>query len=322
MNCFTIISFYTPDFAHFGSTLKSDCEQFGYSHKIVEVDASDSLTEIWDRKIDYILHSIKRFGSILWLDVECRLLATIPNDWTAPLTCTFPLKGGCPVSTGLLMLSTEHIPFVKIWSKYARKYAELPDDFVLEFLLSKYDLPFNYIHTEFFDRTIPAQVVRGQWVAEGTVVQHPTTNRWQNPVVYSQTFNGSKKPNSNNGFEEEQARKRKYLYWRNFGGDFNQVEELMFTNVNRDYKISDWVFNPCAQRYSPYQYWPEITDIFGVKPLTKAKFEQYIRLGFPANKHREKALRRMRLNNEDKFLFNRTNVRSEWLKNTFWLGKF
>ena len=78
MSCFTIISFYTPDFAHFGSTLKSDCEQFGYSHNIVEVDASDSLTEIWDRKIDYILHSIKHFPYISHLvPYACLLLFSV-----------------------------------------------------------------------------------------------------------------------------------------------------------------------------------------------------------------------------------------------------
>ena len=308
MSCFTVISFYTPDFAHFASDLKADCDRLGYSHNIVEVEDSGLLTDIWDRKVDYILQSLKDFGSVLWLDVECRLLTSIPDDWAPPLTCTFPLKAGRPLSTGVLMLSSEHIPFVKVWSKYARKYEDLPDDFVLEFLLSQYDLPFVYVHTEFFDRSTPAQVVRGQWSNEDTVVQHPTINRWQKPVQYSLTFNG-KKTDSKKCLQEERSRKRKYIYWRNFGGDFNRVEELMSTDIDRDYEISNWVFNPSRQKYSPSQYWPEYADTFGVKPLTKSRFEQNILHGFPANKHREKSLRRMRLNYEDKSLFNRRSDR-------------
>ena len=71
-----------------------------------------------------------------------------------------------PVSTGLLWLDSSHLPLVKVWAKHARKYPDLPDDFVLEFLLREYDLPFTYIETEFFDRLKNSQIIRGQWKCE------------------------------------------------------------------------------------------------------------------------------------------------------------
>ena len=217
-----------------------------------------------------------------------------------------------PLSTGVLMLSKEHIPFEELWSKYAKKYAELPDDFVLEFLLKKLKLKFRFIHTEFFDRSIPAQVVRGQWQSEGTIVQHPTTNRWENPIVYSQTFNGKSKKSYEN-FTEQVSRKRKYIYWRNFGGDFDDVDHLMKTALDQDVEIADWVFNPRSQQYSPIPYWPKVTDVFGVKPLTKEKFQTCIVSGFSENNHRERSLKRMRLNWKDKVLLN-NNIPNSWLK--------
>lgn len=300
MSAYTIISFYTPNFSHFASSLKADCDRLGYPHRIVETDPSRSLTAIWDRKVDYILENLRELGSVLWLDVECRLLTKIPDDWIAPLTCTFQMKNGRPLSTGALMLSKEHIPFVELWSKYSKKYAELPDDFVLEFLLRHFDLSFQYIHTEFFDRTNPAQVVRGQWKTEHTVIQHSTINRWETPTVYSETFNGTRKNKRTVNRCEERARKRKYIYWRNFGGDYDEVDALMNSRVDKDFEVAEWVFNPSSQQYSPKPYWPSISEDFGVKPLTKEKYRRNINNGFAENKHRQQSLRRMRLNREDR----------------------
>ena len=152
MSKFTVISFYTPDFACFASDIIADCKKFNYSYDIREVDYSDTLVDVWDRKVEFIGECIERHGSVLWLDVECRIINPIPDNWTSPLTSTFPMGKSDPVSTGLLWLDSNHLPLVKVWAKHARKYPDLPDDFVLEFLLREYDLPFTYIETEFFDR--------------------------------------------------------------------------------------------------------------------------------------------------------------------------
>ena len=302
MKRFTVISFYTPDFACFASGLKQDCEKFGYAHEIREVEESASLVDTWDRKVDFIGEAINRHGAVLWLDVECRLLAPVPENWSAPLTSTFPMGGSCPVSTGVLLLDRPHQPLVKVWSRHARKYPELPDDFVLEFLLREYDLPFNYIETEFFDRRKMAQIVRGQWQGKGIVVQHPTINRWPDPARYHHAFNG-KELSSEPDPAMRVARKRKSLFWRNFGGDFEEVEHIMSSGVNEEREIDGWIFHPACHQYAPRQYWPDLAEVFGVKPLTLAKFIEHTQNGFKENIFRTKMLRKMRLSREEKSLY-------------------
>ena len=181
-------------------------------------------------------------------------------------------------------MSKEHIPFVELWSKYPKKYAKLPDDFILEFL----------------DHTCPAQVVRGQWKNESTIIQHPTINRWETPIVYSETFNGIGKNKGAVNQSAERARKRKIIYWRNFGGDYDEAEALMLSGVDKDFEIAEWIFNPKWQQYSPKPYWPSISEDFGVKPLTRDKFIQNFSIGFTENKHRQQSLKRMRLDRKDR----------------------
>ena len=207
-----------------------------------------------------------------------------------------------PISTGVLMLNRLHAPLAEVWSRHARKNNNLPDDFVLEFLLSQYDLPFNYIETEFFDQGSSAQIVRGQWKTNNTVVQHPTINRWPDPIRYSLAFNGEELSTETDE-AMKLARKRKYLYWRNFGGDFKAVDELMASEEDFEHKLNDWVFHPATQQYAPVQYWSTQPELFGVKPLTYEKYKKNTANGFKENPFRVKALKRMRLNNSEKYIY-------------------
>ena len=302
MSRFTVISFYTPDFAHFATDLRADCNRFGYPCHIVQIEKSRSLIDTWDCKVEFIHDAINRFGTILWLDVECRILSPIPEEWAAPLTSTFPMEKSRPISTGVLMLNRLHAPLAEVWSRHARKNNNLPDDFVLEFLLSQYDLPFNYIETEFFDQGSSAQIVRGQWKTNNTVVQHPTINRWPDPIRYSLAFNGEELSTETDE-AMKLARKRKYLYWRNFGGDFKAVDELMASEEDFEHKLNDWVFHPATQQYAPVQYWSTQPELFGVKPLTYAKYKKNTANGFKENPFRVKALKRMRLSNSEKYIY-------------------
>ena len=303
MNRFTIISFYTPDFSHFAEDLRADCERFGYQSEIVEIAESSSLVGTWDHKVEYIGEALKRLGPVLWLDVECRLCSPIPENWSAPLTSTFPMGKSRPVSTGVLFLDPSHIPLVEVWSRHARKAIDLPDDYVLEFLLSQYQLPFTFIETEFFDRHKPAQIVRGQWMAEGAVIQHSTINRWPDPVKYSRAFNGKSEDSPHSLLEARTSRKRKTLFWRNFGGSFDAVERAMLTDSNSEHEISGWIFHPATQEYAPVQYWDSHPDFFGVKPMNREAFYKHTGRGFKINPFREKAIRRMRLSREERSVY-------------------
>jgi hypothetical protein len=300
---FTVISFYTPDFAHFAADLRADCERFGYQFEIAEIPEAHSLVGTWDRKVEHISGAIERLGTVLWLDVECRLRAPIPEDWIPPLTSTFPMGKSRPVSTGVLLLNRSHLPLVEVWTRHARKETELPDDYVLEFLLSQYDLPFNFVETEFFDRQKSAQIVRGQWAPEGVVIQHSTINRWPDPVRYSRAFNGKNERISDISLETRIARKRKTLFWRNFGGDFEEIERIMATDADAEHELNEWVFHPARQEYAPAYYWNSHPEFFGVKPLTREAFWEHTGRGFQINPFREKAIRRMRLAREDKSVY-------------------
>ncbi len=307
MRNFTVISFYTQDFACFATDLIADCERFDYSYDIRKVSDSETLVDVWDRKVEFIGESIERYGSVIWLDVECRIVAPIPEDWTAPLTSTFPMGNSDPVSTGVLWLNQEHAPLVKVWSRHARKYPDLPDDFVLEFLLREYDIQFTYIETEFFNREMSAQIVRGQWECENLIVQHPTTNRWPDPTRYHLAFNGEHLLDEPDP-DMRIARKRKVLFWRNFGGDFDEVEQIMSSGEDREYELSGWVFHPASHHYAPVQYWTLFPEIYGVKPITRERFLERNMKGFEENNFRKKMLRRMRLAPEERFIYPRKRL--------------
>jgi len=313
---FTIISFYTPDFSHFAKDLRADCEHFGYQFEIVEIPESQSLVGTWDRKVEYIGNALKRLGPVLWLDVECRLRSPIPENWAPPLTSTFPMGKSRPVSTGVLLLDPSHIPLVEVWIRHAHKATDLPDDYVLEFILSQYELPFTFVETEFFDRQKPAQIVRGQWMAEGVVIQHSTINRWPNPVRYSEVFNGKNERSSDVNFESRAARKRKTLFWRNFGGDFGKVDEIMSSEGDAEHELNEWVFHPASKQYAPVQYWDTHPEFFPVKPLTREAFYEHTGRGFQINPFRENAIRRMRLSCEEQTVYplKRKGGFRRWLK--------
>lgn len=302
MSRFTVISFYTPDFHCFASDIIADCKKFNYSFDIRQVDYSDTLVDVWDRKVEFIGECIERYGSVLWLDVECRIINPIPEDWAAPLTSTFPMGKSNPVSTGLLWLNGDHLPLVQVWARHARKYPDLPDDFVLEFLLSEFDLPFTYIETEFFDRLKNSQIVRGQWQCEGLIIQHPTINRWPSPTKYHLAFNGEDLSSDSNPVMRI-ARKRKALYWRNFGGDFDEVDLIMRSESGKDHEINDWVFQPVSQHYAPKQYWDSDPEIFGVKPLSMKKFQDRNIVGFEENSFRARMLKKMKLTKDEKSIY-------------------
>ncbi|MCP4848824.1 MAG: hypothetical protein GY899_12855 [Verrucomicrobiaceae bacterium] len=202
-----------------------------------------------------------------------------------------------------MLLDPSHIPLVDVWSRHAREATNLPDDYVLEFLLSQYALPFNFIETEFFDRHKPAQIVRGQWMAEDVVIQHSTINRWPNPVRYSRAFNGKSEQTSDSRLETQIARKRKTLFWRNFGGSFDQVEKIMITDSDTEHELNGWVFHPARQEYAPVQYWDSHTEFFGVKPMTREAFYEHTGRGFRINPFREKAIRGMRLSRDEKSVY-------------------
>lgn len=194
------------------------------------------------------------------------------------------------------MLGEEDLPLLAKWDRYARKYPHSPDDFVLDFLTKALDYSIATVPLEFYDRSKPALVVRGQWQNEATVVQHATINRWPNPIKYRRAFVGSQRDKRR---AESVSRQRKHIFFRNFGGDFERVFQIMESGLTDPQSYSGWVFDSTDWTYAPEFYWPTIKDDFNVKPLTFEKSLSHFNDPLNVNRHRDVAIGRMKLDRED-----------------------
>ena len=120
---------------------------------------------------------VNRYGQILWLDVECRIVKRLPEDWQSPLILTYQHGGHRGFSSGVLMLDRSQLDLIDLWLKYARHYPRYPDDFVLDFLAQSIAMDFRTIPFAIYDRDAASPIARGLWGNEHTVVQHPPINR-------------------------------------------------------------------------------------------------------------------------------------------------
>ncbi|MEO2010171.1 MAG: hypothetical protein ABGX22_15965 [Pirellulaceae bacterium] len=265
MHQFTVITYFTPDFECFATGLKEDCQTLGYSlHCEGIAEQFDDVIRAFDFKISYIRDMVKRFGKVLWLDVECRVVKPIPEHWSSPLISTYDAGTSNGFSSGVLMFDEAQLELIDLWDKYAQKYPKYPDDFVLDFLSSSVPFGFATVPLEFYDRKTQCPVARGQWKNEHTVIQHPTINRWPEPTKYRRAFNGRERRGRTE--RESISRQRKGIFYRNFGGDFSSVKEVMQVGFETEYQHAGWVFDSVRQLYAPELYWPDLSDDFTSKP--------------------------------------------------------
>ena len=294
MNDFTIISYCTPNFLHFAEKLSKDCLKWGYPHHIEHLQENISnLIRAFDFKIEFIQDMIQKYGNVLWLDVECRLVGQIPSHWQRPLITDYNIDGTCGLSSGVLMLGKEDLEFVEIWKTYAKRYAKHPDDFVLEFLLR--DLPWhmNTVPIQFYERQTDALVTRGEFSGPKTVIQHPSTNRWPNPKRYRKAFGGRK------SMKATLARQRKHLFYRNFPGDFELIDRLM-SEARPPTEIEGWIFDGERGLYAPACYWNNYPEDYYSKPRNFAASHKAFFNRSEKKSYRSKVVKRMKLTAKDR----------------------
>lgn len=301
---FTVVTYFTPKFACFASELQRDCDAFGYPFHGEALDAEfDDLIKAFDFKIAYVRRMVQRYGQVLWLDAECRVVKPIPQDWSAPLISTYQTDRSRGFSSGVLMLDDGQQWVIDLWLKYAKKYPQYPDDFVLDFLSRKVPLDFATIPLEFYDRSTSCPVARGLWQNEFTVIQHPTINRWPAPASYRNAFNGKRGRRS---AREAISRQRKGIFFRNFASDFAAVEARMRSGTESEFHVSGWVFDAVQQRYAPELYWPSLADDYTSKPRTFAKSKENFNRKTRGRSFRETAMQKMRLDAADAKRFGQT----------------
>jgi len=298
----TVISYSTPDFRGFLDGLSQDCRRLGYRLHHHECDqVFDKVIAAFDYKIGFIREAIIEWGRVLWVDIECRIDRPIPSTWNPPLISCYDSGTSAGFSSGVLLLDREQLWLVELWEKYARKYPQFPDDFVLDFLATQVDLPFATVPFEFYDRDTLCPIARGEWTNDHTIVRHPTVNRWPRPLVYRRAFRG--KQRERHAERELISRQRKGIFFRNFAGDFDEIEALFGTTGETIVTRQGWVFDTQMREYAPEMYWPDLKDDFTVKPRTfEASREQFFQAS-SRRSFREKAMSRMKLDREDRRRF-------------------
>lgn len=295
---FTVITYYTPDFSGFLGGMAADCKRLGYQlHAHACPQTFNNVIKAFDYKIEFIRDAINQFGQVLWLDVECRIDRPIPSDWESPLISSYESGTSAGLSSGVLMLDREQLWLVELWSHYAKKYPRYPDDFVLDFLSTCVDLPLRTVPFEFYGRDTTCSITRGEWSNEHTIIRHPTTNRWLQPLRYRQAFNGRLREKRSD--QEMVDRQRKTIYFRNFAGDFDVVDRAMDVGNAEEFRYADWVFDTQMRYYSPERYWPDAKADFTARPQSFQKSWEQFRNPPPRTSFRKKAIASMRLDRPD-----------------------
>lgn len=286
----TIISFYTKDFAPFAQQLRKDCDRNGHPHYIQEVDhKNENLIEIFDQKVKWICDQVLTLGRVVWLDVECRLIHKIPEDWQFPFM-TFYGWDRQPrhPSSGVFGVGPESLPMLEEWYEMALSNP-VPDDFVFEALLRKRHYKIYPLDLEFVSRTRPAPVVRGQWANAATIIQHPTINRWLDPLKYKKTFGGT--INGERG--DPLMRARKQLFYRNFGGCFEYINYRMERHDQEAFCEHGWFFDPASGMMAPEIFWPDIPGQYDSKPTHARRYLQNFQDGLKVGGFRRTQVARM-----------------------------
>ncbi|MDG2220075.1 MAG: hypothetical protein P8L85_01760 [Rubripirellula sp.] len=313
MSPFTVISYYTPKFECFAKGLEQDCERFGYRLHCEGVEREfDNLIQAFDFKITFIRNMLKRYPQVLWLDIECRIVKPIPPCWTSPLISVYETGKSQGFSSGVLMLDDTKLDFIDLWMKYAAKYPQYPDDFVLDFLARSISIDFDTIPLEFYDRQTSHLIARGLWENENTVVQHPTINRWPDPMQYRKAFNGRKLKHRTES--ESISRQRKGIYYRNFGGNFEQIHGIMKAGIETEYCDSGWIFDAVQQLYAPELFWPAYADDYTTKPRSFERSMHNFKKKPKGDSFRTKAMRKMRLDRDDAKRF---GAKSSFIRSIF-----
>jgi hypothetical protein len=80
-----VIAWATASYAGLARGLRVDCRRLGYPFHLYEVDAEYPLPR--PRLVQHpavMRRGVEEFGTVLFLDVECRIVAPIPAQWRPP----------------------------------------------------------------------------------------------------------------------------------------------------------------------------------------------------------------------------------------------
>src|SRR5512140_1222213 len=115
---FTVISWCNHAYKRLAEGLASDCARLGYQFHLYEIERDfPSLISAWCNHPRIIQRGVQDFGTVLFLDVECRIVKPLPAHWKAPLVSIrnpqqhFWIK----YNTGTVMADETCLPWLAAW---------------------------------------------------------------------------------------------------------------------------------------------------------------------------------------------------------------
>jgi hypothetical protein len=248
---FTVICWASGRYKELAAGMRQDCERLGYPWRLYDVDEEfPHLVRAWCNHPRIIRRGVEEYGCVLFLDVECRILAPIPSHWRAPLiSIRSPnQKFWIRYNSGTVMADETCLPWLDAWIETIERWdmanldpgdfihwpGDVCDELALAAALACLRVDVNTPRLEYVDRTSDAEISRGLWQNRSTIIQHPTIHHWP---------------------KESDPVECKKLFVQNFSGDPAEAEPL-FARRQGDIQRRDWIFDTDNRLYAPREYWP------------------------------------------------------------------
>ena len=249
-NEFTVICWSTDSYKHLADGLREDCERLDYPFHLYHINENyKSIVRAWNNHPKIIKRGIGDFGTVLFLDIECRILKPIPKHWKAPLISVRnpQQKFWIKYNTGTMLADEKCISFIDTWLDIIDRWemdklepndfihwpGDICDELAFNAALAACGFKVSTVKLEYIDRTGEAEISRGCWCNEHTIIQHPTIHHW---------------PKENDPFE------CKKLFWQNYPGNPEEAARIWESN-KRLVQTNSWVFDIATKRYGPEEYW-------------------------------------------------------------------
>lgn len=249
---FTVISWANDAYRPLFEGLKQDCQRLGYPYHLYRIeDEYASLVKAWCNHPKIIRKGVEDFGTVLFLDVECRILSPIPSHWVAPLVSVRKprQKFWIRYNSGTVMADPSCIPWLDAWIRVIEDWemgelsaedhiywpGDICDELALAAALSALGVQVNTPELEYIDRNSNAEITRGLWCNSHTIVQHPTIHHWP---------------------KEKDLLEVKKLWLQNYPGNPHLIQPI-FSEKQQEVQAHGWIFDGQQRLYAPIEYWPK-----------------------------------------------------------------
>ncbi len=241
---------------HNAAGLRSDCERLHYPLQVYRIGRSfsDSIQASM-RHVDVMIRAVTEYGTILFLDAECRILRRLPPSWTAPLVAVRQPSQPfwARYNSGTMMVDRTCLPWLEAWRNtiadwsldslgpedYIHWPGDICDETALAAVLSVMDVRPLAVALEYVDRSRSAPIARGYWRTADTIIQHPTIHHW--PSV-------------------DDVRESKKLFLQNYPTDTAAMEKR-FETGGELIQEHGWIFDLANRCYALEQFWADYPRI-------------------------------------------------------------